>query len=307
MSHREVFKFSPKRCYLIPHERTCYLDTGVIRRRLKSLDNSPLANSAYTSALTIVELVGRCRVSDGDFRVSRTTISTILSARIPVDWRLPDVQSRCAFPSLRPKVDIYETRTVSLKTIVKILCTSEKINELNQRLANQRVDPGIEYFENYDTKLGTDYLAAMKDERSRSKKVFDPDSLCIKKLGLSPEITHDEYIRLLQGSELNYIMSRGAMIDKICMEEGFNVKEHRSRLWFEYDGSIDPYLRGLGWWHFDQTLGRTAGRNDGLDLAHLLYLVPNSHLVTSDRSFSACADKIGVSVIGPNSPVISGG
>lgn len=307
MSHREVFKYSPKRSYLITHERTCYLDTGVVRRRLKSLDNSPLANAAYTSALTIIELIARCRISEGDFRVCRKAISAIFSARIPLDWRLPDVQSRCAISSLRAKVDIYETRTVSLKTIVEIICTSEKITEFNERLANQKIHPGIDYFEHYDTKLGSDYLAAMKGERSRSKQVFNSDSPFIKKLGLSPETTHDEYIRLLQGNNLNYIMSLGVMIDKICEEEALDIKDHRPRLWDEYDGSIDAYLKGLGWWHFDQTLGRTAGRNDGADLAHLLYLVPNSHLVTSDRSFSACANNIGLSVIGPDSPVVSGG
>lgn len=147
----------------------------------------------------------------------------------------------------------------------------------------------------------------MKGERSRSKQLFNSNSPFIKKLGLPPETTHDEYIRLLQGNNLNYIMSLGVMIDKICEEEALDIKDHRPRLWDEYDGSIDAYLRGLGWWHFDQTLGRTAGRNDGADLAHLLYLVPNSHLVTSDRSFSACANNIGLSVIGPDSPVVSGG
>ena len=306
MAHRHVFRHSPEYSYKIPQARTCYLDTSVVRRRLKTLKNSPLADISYTSALTFVELLACSRRSDKSFRISLAAVECIFAADIAIDWRFPEVQILSAFPAFRPEADIYEERTASLLAIVQVMRASSSPNDFSKRLAKLNVSPGLEYFETYDNDFGKNFVLTANNARKKSLETFDPQSFSAKALGLPSNVSHDEYTRALRNSKLNLFIFLLAITDSICDSKGITDKKAKRATHASYDGSIDPFLKGFGWWQLDHSLGRTPGRNDFLDLAHLLYLYPNAHLVTCDKELASCATAIGVSVIGPNGIATSG-
>jgi hypothetical protein len=304
MAHREVFKYSPKYSYNISMDRTCYLDTSVIRRRIKTLRNSPLSDISYTSALTFLELITHSRKSEKEFRISKLSIESIYASDLEIDWRFPEAQVLSALKVFRPKADIFEIRTNAIQEIVRLIRLSISRSDFCDALKESDISPDIEYFENYKKHYGDGYLLAAKDARKKSQSTFKPNLPSTKILGLPPNTTHDEYTRALQGSKLNFGISLYAHTETICDQRGINDRKNRRLVFASYDGSIDSYFRALGWWQAEQSLGRTAGKNDSIDLAHLLYLFNDAHFVTSDTALAKCAKAVGVSVIGPNGNVV---
>jgi len=68
-----------------------------------------------------------------------------------------------------------------------------------------------------------------------------------------------------------------------------------------YNGSIDAFVDGFSWRVMtDHGRGRTPGRNDALDLAHMLYLSRDSVLVTGDKTMAETASAAGVKVLAPD-------
>lgn len=122
---------------------------------------------------------------------------------------------------------------------------------------------------------------------------------------LPPDFTHDDYIGALRGSKINEAMSRWIIAEFARKAENASPEKQRD-YFMSYDGSIDPYLKALAWSHFDVILGRTPGRNDVIDLSHLTYLVNGAHLVTGDRALAKLAIAVGISVVGPESPLVGG-
>jgi hypothetical protein len=65
-----------------------------------------------------------------------------------------------------------------------------------------------------------------------------------------------------------------------------------------YNGLIDPFVNGFSWRAItDHSRGRTPGKNDALDMAHMLYLTSDAALVTGDRAMSETASAAGVKVL----------
>jgi hypothetical protein len=301
VSHREVFRYSPRSRYSIEPGRNIYLDTSVIRRKLSALSSSPTAPFSYTSALTHIELLAGVRAGSArQFYARRHAILAIRDAGIQVDWRMPDAVILAAFPDTRAEADIYETRCQSLQALVRALIESEDREQFLQMAKRLTIRERLEYFEGYKSEFGASFLAAGVAERHRSVSVFEPNEFTAQVLGLPSEYSHDELVQALQGSPFNYIMSLSVYAERVMERKGVPFsKEARKRIALSADRSIDPYLKGLGWWQMDHALGRVPGKNDALDLAHLLYLVPNAHLATADIGLAKCASAVGVSVVNP--------
>ena len=122
-------------------------------------------------------------------------------------------------------------------------------------------------------------------------------------VGVSPDAPYAEFVAGIFGTDYERQISLAGVVQGICMAQGFGEDPWHGDLAKSYDGSIDQYLLGSSWWHFQQALGRDPGRNDALDLSHLLYLVHGAYLVTADNGLARCAAHAGVSVISPNMSV----
>jgi hypothetical protein len=98
-------------------------------------------------------------------------------------------------------------------------------------------------------------------------------------------------------------MMRAALAEAVAGITGDTSETFIEELIRSYDGSIDAYLRALNCRHFEEVLGRAPARNDAIDIAHFLYLVPEATLVTTDRSLAQLAARLEIPCYGPDSLV----
>lgn len=307
MGHREIFRFSPEHAYRIPDDRNVYLDTGVIRRRAPTLPGTPLAGAAYTSSLALIELLAGLRSSDREFWLRRAPLRAIIEANIAIDWQMADQKVLCAFPSLRPRVDIFDERVAALRRLVQLAVSADDRTVFREAVQRGGLLEELAYFEKYDRAIDEQYRATGEALQKIGKSNYDPTSPFRAALGLPDDASHAKYVRAVQKSVLNRIMTRGVFAYQACEFAGIDGKADRvsfRRFFEEYDGSLDPYLLGFGWWHIEHAIGRTPGRNDGLDIAHLQYLFPEAILATTDRDLATLAEAVGISVYGPTSEIV---
>jgi hypothetical protein len=306
VGHRYIFKFGSN-IQLIGPERIFLLDTGLVRRRAGNLRGSPLADVAYVSALTIVELVARIRESDKEFRLRRAAIVALVESNVQIDWQFPEAKIYAAFPSLLPNLDFVEDRTESLRTLVNLVCQASSQAELQRSIVVSGVKHNIDYFERYDEEYGKEYMAAGLDWARETRSLFEasPPFQTIRDLGLADDVSHSEYTSRLQGTSSAHEITLAGLVQRVMESQGMEGDPRESWLFAEYDGSIDSYIFGLSWWTFECGVGRSSSHNDAIDLSLLLYLVPGTHLVTTDRALATCTQSVGISVLGPDSSIVS--
>jgi hypothetical protein len=252
--------------------------------------------------MAFVELLAGARRSEQEFRIRRATANAVFLAELPIDWQFPEAKVVCAYPQLRTRFDIFETRCASLEALVHVFCSSKTINEFSERASNLNMPETLGYFERFDEEYGIDYLRSARVAR-QSKKQFDSAAEPVRALGLPPSVSHAEYMRTFRASELHRLGLRYAVATAIGEIQGMSYEQGYDAYFASYDGSIDAYLAGVGWWNIEHALGREPNRNDAMDLAHLLYLVPGATLVTADRAFAHCAKQAGIPCQGPDSIV----
>lgn len=293
----------------IGSERVFLLDTGAVRRRAGTLRRSVLADSAYVSALAVIELIAGTLASEKEFRFRRAAVNALFESNTHVDWQFPEAKIYSAFPSLRSKFDFFEDRAADLQTIVKFVRGANSLDEFRRALGRAGLKYDLEFFTKYDGEYGDDYIMAGIDWARSGRGVFEANRPLhiIRGLGLSDDVRYPEYIRSLQGTAFATTMAKAGLVQRVMEGQRLSGEPWDSPLFAEYDGSVDAFIHGLSWWTFEQAIGRSSSRNDAIDLAHLLYLVPGASLVTTDRALASCAAAIGVSVIGPSSSIASGG
>lgn len=225
-----------------------------------------------------------------------------MSSRVIVDWQFPEPKIYAAFPRLRPRVDFHESRTFSLQNWILLLRKSSSRAAFLRDGRRLKVEHTLEFFEKYGREYGDTYIAAGREWVRDGRRTFEanrPADLMIR-VGVSPEASYAEFVNALLGTEYERKIALAGVVKGICDAQGFDEDIWDGDLAKSYDGSIDQYLLGSSWWHFKQALGRGPGRNDALDLSHLLYLTPGSYLVTADKSLAECARHAGVTVLSPD-------
>lgn len=300
MGHRTIFQFSSTDAYRITTDRNIYLDTGEIRRRARTLRGTRLAAASYTSSLTMIELLAKIRSSNQEFGLRRAALRAIFGAEIAIDWQMVDQKVYCSFPTLRPKVDVFEGRVAALRSLATMAAGAADRAEFS-RLVRDNCQEQLEYFEKYDEAIAAQYRDSAKALQQIGKSNYDPNSPFVAALGLPTSASHAEYVKAVQKSVLNRIITRGVFAYQACEYEGTDGKADRARFrhfFMEYDGSIDPYLLAFGWRHIEHAIGRSPGRNDGLDIAHLQFLFPGAILATTDHSLAKLAEAVGIAVYG---------
>jgi hypothetical protein len=307
MGHREIFRFSTEHAYRISEDRNVYLDTGVVRRRASTLRATPLATAAYTSSLTLIELLAELRSSDRQFALRRAPLRAIFDADIQVDWQMADQKVLCAFPTLRPRVDVFEDRVAALRKLIHLAVSATDRSAFEAAVQHASLTEALVYFEKYDQAIDEQMRATGEALQKIGKSNYDPASPFRAALGLPENASHGKFVKAVQASVLNRIMTRGVFAYEACDFAGIDGKTDRAsfRHFFEeYDGSLDPYLLGFGWWHMEHAIGRTSGRNDGLDVVHLRYLFPGAILATTDRDLAKLASAVEIPVYGPHSRLL---
>lgn len=210
MGHRELFTRSKQYAWRLPENRTQYLDTGVLRRRSRELPSSPLRHVAYTSALALIELTAGARQSEDQFARRRAAIEGVFRAELPVDWQFPDAKIACAFPRLREKYDMFETRCGSLEALVALLRKCNSAEEFSRRAEALSLPAPLHYFEEFDATYGRDTSADPLWPR-QYRQLFHAGAVPTQFLGLSSTASYADFMRAFQASAFNEIVIREAL------------------------------------------------------------------------------------------------
>ena len=274
----------------------------MLRRRSRELPRSPLRHVAYTSALALIELIAGARESENQFARRRAAIEGIFRAELPVDWQLPDAKIACAFPRLRQKYDMFETRCGSLEALVTLLRKCNSAQEFSRRADALSLPVPLRYFEEFDATYGKD-TSGDPVWPKEYRQLFEVGAVPTQFLGLSSTASYAEFMRAFQASAFNEIVMMEALAEVVAELAGYTDVRDIEELRKTYDGSIGPYLKALSYRHFEQAVGRQPGRNDAIDIAHFLYLVPGATLVTTDRSLAQLAVGLEIPCFGPGSVV----
>lgn len=248
----------------------------------------------------MIELLAKIRSSDQEFSLRRAALRAIFAAEIAIDWQMVDQKVYCSFPTLRPKADVIEERVAALRRLTEIAVGAADRADFS-RLVRDELQEELEYFEKYDEAIALQYRDSAKSLQQIGKSNYDSHSPFVAALGLSADASHAKYVKAVQKSVLNRIITRGVFAYQACEYEGTDGKANRTRFrhfFMEYDGSIDPYLVAFGWRHIEHAIGRSPGRNDGLDVAHLQFLFPGAILATTDHSLAKLAEAVGIAIYG---------
>ena len=285
--------------------RRLYLDTGVIRRRASTLAGSPLAAVSHTSILAVIELLAEIFRSDNEFRCRTAALRALERAQIPIDWFMPDLKVYCAFVDLRRRYDTVDPRNSLLRDILREATTAKSRTELRRRLEKADLLRAFEYFEEYDTDLGTVDVESVRSSARTAREIYEKERPpeIFDELKLPPDTDFRNFQQAFRASGLSWDYTKVAMMTHVASRLGTIDRHKQDELEDMYDRSLDPWLSALTLRFHEQALGVTPARNDRMDIAHLMYVTPEDTLVTTDRRFAALATAAGIPNIGPDSVV----
>lgn len=292
MKRQEIFAGSPSARYFMDSSRDLYLDTGFIRARGRSLASWPYLRRSRTGALTFIELLGEITSSEKEFRIRRSAIATIMENKIAVDWQIPNRKIPSAFTTIRRKYDIFDDTVLYLQKVATAAISAKSLQEFSQRIAGTPLQDALDHFAELDRSLGRIHQEGLASLIAATRAHYENRSkaMLLKDLNLPESATYEAMCGAMVKSGLARQLLIYAYMELYSEEQGITERSAQDELFNSYDGSIDAYVRGSAaqLWH-NLSRKKKAGRNDGVDEYHLLYVVPGVSLITTDRGFAEWA------------------
>lgn len=284
-----IFAHSPRSAYQIAGSRHFYLDTSAIRRLGARLESWPYINESYTSVLTLIELLNGVTRDEKEFAHRHSAISGILGGGVPIDWQMPQFRLRCAFPPLRARYDILETRTECIQKLLHCLVRCRSAEEFARTEKQLALEHGLRYFNEVDEGISQRFMEAARKWVPINRQNFTDPSMpeFLSMLGLPPTASIATMAAALGGSDFDFGMGLFAVTRQFASEGQQYTEEWHDELFRSYDGTIDLYFHAMSHQIWREN-GRAdmPGRNAGLDLEHLLYVTEGSTIVTTDAGMA---------------------
>ncbi|CZR99469.1 hypothetical protein CDFC105_71248 [Clostridioides difficile] len=260
-----------------------YLDTNTLYALSNCMDKFTNKDCVNISLLNIQELISKIK-DERDFIKRRKIIKKIGENNLNI---CPYIPIECVAQAF--KLDISEIPwvkdlKVSIFKQAKIMSSSETLDEYSDRLQEEGINL-FEYLES-NKKIKTEIFIDLNKELDISKKEYNS-------------------MKKEQKEEIKYI--------KLDLEEVFGLKESKAKYEKEkmlliktlnscnisytdedientlslYNGELTAYLLGIELYNFEKcSTGKCVGKNDLLDITHLLYLRnENDIIVSSDKIF----------------------
>ena len=244
-----------------------YLETNALRQLNSKLEL--LKDNYFTSGLSILELISG--IDGKEYQLRSTVIKKILTSKIPIVWELPESIQANAFPI----IEFTDFRIAGLKEICKIIVDYEDKTEVLKHINSLKYD--VKYFSDLDDSYSKKFIDATKKGNEDLKKELN-DSLK-EPLGLG-NVKHSvakEFVKNLPNDTyLNESITLYAIVESLGDGIDFEHPDNpidRGELFDSYNGDINIFIRAFS--KFTATKGATGsipGKNDFVDLHHLLYL-----------------------------------
>lgn len=248
-----------------------YLDTSSVRKNSNSLINFK-KGTVYTSVLAVFELLSG--IKEEDFQKRKKIIKNLLKSSIAIDWETYKKKEYNAFQYPFDDIEGYVIKQMAEKIIncesykeyteVKIYTdkdtyyTHESLEDFDEGISSIGKE-----FSLIDKKVWSNLL---KEERKRFKKCMEQDDMLLP------------YVQLL---------SEFSLID---LAEDISGYKKPDKGYFDtiqkYDFSLEIYLK------YNNLLftlckmnGSECGKNDAIDMLHLVYLSEGDEIISEDNIF----------------------
>lgn len=254
-----------------------YLETNALYKVHKLiLDRPGIVVESYTSFLSVLEILSG--INESEYERRKVIITNLFRSKLPIDWETPRMKLSNAFEVIEVNDDRY-IRTI--KQLCRALIKATDYLSLKSLLKNNGTRSDFESLVSDDSIL-CDHSGAIekkqqymknteRDKRKLVRNEWYDDNGDPKKSSIE-EMKH---WRIKRMAEVLISFIHGD--DKIAEEVDY-VKN-------TYNGTNDLYYLGDVFLNAERLFGgREVGKNDYIDISHLLYL-RNNNLVSDDHIF----------------------
>ncbi|MEX2492003.1 MAG: hypothetical protein WD425_09615 [Nitrospirales bacterium] len=280
-----------------------YADTSSVRAAGGSLASLLESGRLRTSVLVAIELFNGMTDSEDAFRKRRAGLRTL---KREIDFRMPEQIIFSGFQALVDEFDFIENRTRSLEIILNALDQADTLADFRHALDAATLNFPLDYFASYDQKFESVFGRIVEIEAREVRCLFedanapkfDPTRTIPSEVLSGGLASFCDWL-LADGNSLNESltqMSLATVAASLVIEPPSDELIHRA--YNSYNGIGYTYLKALSMKSTDLMRSNTHGqRNDGMDVAHFLYLHEGEVLVSEDLAQRELAERIGVSAI----------
>lgn len=280
-----------------------YADTSSIRKAGRSLASLLQSGELRTSVLAAIELLNGVTTSEDEFRRRRAGLLTLNGW---IDGRMPEQVIFSCFQSLVDEFDFIEKRLWSLEFILNTLAHADTLADFRHALAATTLGFPLDYFASYDQKFESVFGRIVEIEAREIRGLFE----CADVPTVDPTRTIPSQVLsgnfaefcdwlLADGTSLNESLTQMALATaaaSLVIEAP--TDELLSRIYHSYNNIGNVYLKAFSVKSIELIRTIAHGRrNDGMDVAHFLYLREGEVLVSEDSAQRELAGRIGVHAI----------
>ena len=249
-----------------------YLDTSTVRKYSNELYKFK-GKAVFTSSLVVFELIAG--MNEKEFYLRKNVLCNLLKSKISIDWCSYKMKMHKAF-----KIKYYDVEGKSIKKFASEIIKCENYNELKAikvyfrkneyyKLESfEEFDKGIEQVGKRFSSLGVEEWRKIEKNERRDIKIQMRDLLCLYSMKLSKKAL------------INLVQDFVAHSNRPSNNQYVKVLK-------KYDKSLDMYLYyNQMFFLLKEINGSACGRNDTLDLLHIIYLKKNDTIISEDKIFS---------------------
>jgi hypothetical protein len=258
-----------------------------------------ITHTSATSVLTLIELVDGMIASQDEYRRRRANLLDLEKAHIHIWWDLPEARFYQAFPFLETVLAASENVIDPLRGLLKRVKTCASLDLFDPVLREPTTRDLLDWIGTYEERLSRNFIDAIRTGAGALRQVFQSTSAeqrdRARRLGLRVDGSFSDFCHSLGAHPLNRDLTLYTLVASLCGTWLEDSSDDTLRAVFEsYDNSIDAWVDAFA--HYSSlkhSQGGSAGRNDGFDLAHFLYLTPGVTLITEDTGMRAVAQAVG--------------
>lgn len=261
----------PSLLYVGGKSTMIYLDTSSIRKIANKL-NDIESSKIFTSSLAVFELLSG--INENDFILRKSIVENLLDSSIHIDWDTYKEKINKAFQQSFDDIEGYVIKSLAQK-LISCSCLDEYRN--------------IKIYTDSDTYYTHESLSDFDNELSKTGKVFSY-------LGKNEWRNYEKTVRkqfkkqMLEENMISSYIQKLTEFSLISLAEDLSGCKRPGDKYFEviekYDHSLDVHLRynNLLFLLLEMN-GSICGKNDTVDMLHLIYLKKNDVIISEDNIF----------------------
>jgi hypothetical protein len=282
-----------------------YLDTNAIRKIGRNLSDVSKKVPVKVSVLGQIEILSR---ASADFQRCQSQLSIIEKSGIQIDKDMPDKLLLNGFDYVDNLCSFVEDRVPCLDKVIATLINSQNWPEFSDAESKLQLSHPFEYFYEYDKDFGVEFNKGFIEETKIIRRAFELAKSGQAATLMPPEVLSGNFQNFckwfLDKQELiNESVTVNGLAQRAVSElQNFGIKGNHSvgEIHDSYNGKNSAFVGAISrLTMFTHANGGQPGRNDALDLAHLLYIREGDLLVTSDAKMIGLANEIGLPVKSP--------